>query len=174
MTPFVKTILTTLCAVNLASSISIAQPPPHPAIGSSAQPPLIISNHPAIYDSAGMLLPWTSWPNAVRLEMQWYLHCPITHGYPNFVWMTFMDGHYQPDPRRSDFIPATQDGMGIISYLKYYVYDKRRNKKVLGWAKYMGDYLIRECNTPDSGRYPGKVPAAKEGKARPRMATACA
>jgi hypothetical protein len=86
--------------------------------------------------------------------MQWYLQCPITHGYPNFVWMTFMDGHYQPDPRRSDFIPATQNGMGIISYLKYYAYDQRRNKKVLEWAKYMGDYLIDNANTPDSGRYP--------------------
>ena len=115
---------------------------------------VVIGNHPAIYDGDGMLLPWTSWQDAISREMQWYLHCPVTHGYPNFVWMTFMDGNYQPDPSRSDFIPATQNGMGIISYLKYYVYDKRRNKKVLEWAKYMGDYLINDCNTPDSGRYP--------------------
>jgi hypothetical protein len=69
--------------------------------------------------------------------------------------MTFVDGNYQPDPRRSDFIPATQNGMGIISYLKYYVYGGRRNKKVLAWAKYMGDYLVNESNTPNTGRYPG-------------------
>ena len=57
----------------------------------------MIGNHKAIYDNKGMLLPWTSWQNAVNLEMQWYLHCPVTHGYPNFVWITFMDGNYQPD-----------------------------------------------------------------------------
>ena len=116
--------------------------------------PVEIGNHTAVYDGKGMLLPWTSWEDAVHREMQWYLQCPVTHGYPNFVWMTFMDGDYQPDPRRSDFIPATQNGMGILSYLKYYVYDKRRNKKVLDWAKYMGDYLINDSNTPDVGRYP--------------------
>jgi hypothetical protein len=113
-----------------------------------------IGNHSAVYDSNGRLLPWISWQNAIELEMQWYLNCPVTHGYPNFVWMTFMDGNYQPDARRSDFIPAMQNGMGIISYLKYYVYTQRRNKKVLEWAKYMGDYLIKESNTPDTGRYP--------------------
>jgi len=65
-----------------------------------------------------------------------------------------MDGNYQPEVDRKDFIPATQNGMGIISYLKYYEYDKRRNKKVLDWARYMGDYLVKEANTPDEGRYP--------------------
>ena len=113
-----------------------------------------IGNHQAIYDNKGMLLPWITWADAVDREMQWYLHCPVTHGYPNFIWMTFMDGNYEPDARRSDFIPATQNGMGIISYLKYYVYDHRRDNRVLLWAKYMGDYLIKESNTPDEGRYP--------------------
>jgi len=116
--------------------------------------PVIIGNHPAVYDEKGMLLPWTGWQHAIELEMQWYLHCPVTHGYPNFIWMTFMEGNYQPDPKRNDFIPATQNGMGIISYLKYYKYTHRRNKKVLDWAKYMGDYLIKESNTPDEGKYP--------------------
>jgi hypothetical protein len=69
--------------------------------------------------------------------------------------MTFMDGNYAPDKQRSDFIPATQNGMGIISYLEYYNFDKRRNPKILEWARYMGDYLVNECNTPDSGSYPG-------------------
>jgi len=142
----IKSILT-LCVVHLLSSPAFAQPKGHPSV--------VIGNHPARYDSSGILLPWISWQNAVNLEIQWYLQCPITHGYPNFVWMTFMDGNYQPDPRRSDFIPATQNGMGIISYLKYYIYDKRRNKKVLDWAKYMGDYLVNESNTPDVGHYPG-------------------
>jgi hypothetical protein len=117
-------------------------------------PTVQIGNHHAIYDADGHLLPWISWQKAVEAEMNWYLNCPVTHGYPNFISMTFMDGNYQPDARRSDFIPAMQNGMGIISYLKYYVYDRRRNKKVLEWAKYMGDYLIKESNTPDTGRYP--------------------
>ena len=116
---------------------------------------VMIGNHHASYDSTGMLRPWISWEDAVRREMQWYLTCPVNHGYPNFVWMTFMDGQFQPDPARRDFIPATQNGMGIISYLKYYCFDKKRNTKVLGWAKYMGEYLVKECNTPNEGRYPG-------------------
>ena len=139
-------MVTTLCAAHLLSAAAIAQ--------SNKGHDVIIGNHAAIYDNNGMLLPWTSWKDAIAREMQWYLNCPITHGYPNFVWMTFMDGNYQPDPRRSDFIPAMQNGMGILSYLKYYVYDSRRNKKVLEWAKYMGDYLINESNTPNTGRYP--------------------
>jgi hypothetical protein len=133
--------------VLFVSCTTLAQSRPAPRVQ--------IGNHPAVYDANGRLLPWISWQKAIELEMQWYLNCPVTHGYPNFVWMTFMDGNYQPDARRSDFIPAMQNGMGIISYLKYYVYDQRRNKKVLEWAKYMGDYLIKESNTPDTGRYPG-------------------
>ena len=129
----------------LISSVSIAQKVPKQ---------ITIGNHTAIYNNKGMLLPWTSWENAVNIEMNWYLHCLVTHGYPNFVWITFMDRNYQADSNRKDFIPATQNGMGIISYLKYYVYSKRENKKVLEWAKYMGDYLVNESNTPDEGKYP--------------------
>jgi hypothetical protein len=117
-------------------------------------PAVMIGNHPAHYDNNGMLLPWIPWQDAIAREMQWYLNCPVTHGYPNFVWMTFMDGNYQPDPRRSDFIPATQNGMGIISYLKYYAYDKHRHPRILQWARLMGDYLVNESNTPDEGRFP--------------------
>jgi hypothetical protein len=36
-------------------------------------PSVIIGNHPALYDSNGVLLPWTSWQNAIHLEMHWYL-----------------------------------------------------------------------------------------------------
>jgi len=126
----------------------------HPSISQTVKQELTIGNHKAVYDNKGMLLPWTSLRNAVDLEMQWYLNCPETHGYPNFMWMTFMDGNYQPDIKRNDFIPATQNGMGIISYLKYYAWSKRKNKKVLEWAKYMGNYLVKESNTPDEGKYP--------------------
>lgn len=84
--------------------------------------------------------------------MNRYFNCPIENGYPRFVWMTLMDGNYQPNPKRPSFIPAMQNGTGIISYLKYYQWTK--NPKVLEWARYMGDYLIKENLTPDSGKYP--------------------
>ena len=115
---------------------------------------VIIGNHTAVYDKEGMLLPWSSWDSAVHLEMQWYLNCPLTHGYPNFVWMTFMEGNYQPDKDRNDFIPATQNGMGIISYLKYYAAQSKKDARVLQFARYMGDYLVKESLTPDTGKYP--------------------
>ena len=54
--------------------------------------------------------------------MQWYLRCPIEHGYPRFVFMTLMDGAYQPVESRRDTIPAMQNGMAILSYVKYYAY----------------------------------------------------
>ena len=130
---------------------AIAQQPPH----SPSRPSTMIGNHTAIYGKNGMLQPWIPWEEAINREIRWYLTCPVTHGYPNFVWMTFMDGSFRPDPTRKDFIPATQLGMGIISYLKYYRFDKKRNPKVLQWAQYMGEYLVRECNTPNGGRYPG-------------------
>jgi hypothetical protein len=120
----------------------------------AAKQNLTIGNHRAIYDGNGILLPWTSWEDAIGREMQWYLNCPVEHGYPNFIWMTFMDGNYRPDSQRQDFIPATQNGIGIISYLKYYQQTGLKDKRILDWARYMGDYLLKESNTPDEGRYP--------------------
>ncbi len=102
-----------------------------------------IGNHKAVYDAHGTLLPWTSWQDALDREMKWYLNSPIENGYPRFVWMTFMDGDYKPIQRQPDFIPATQLGMGIISYLKYYAYTRKENPKVLEFARYMGDYLVK-------------------------------
>ncbi|MHB8519496.1 MAG: hypothetical protein ACYDH9_01945 [Limisphaerales bacterium] len=113
-----------------------------------------LGNHPAVYDKQGVLLPWTSWRDAIGREVNWYLNCPIEHGYPRFVFMTFMRGDYRPDEKRLDFIPAMQNGMGIISYLKYYAYTGRQNPKVLQFARSMGDYLAKENLTPDTGKYP--------------------
>ncbi len=86
--------------------------------------------------------------------MAYYLRCPIEHGYPRFVVMTFMNKDYTADPHRPDFIPAMQNGMGIISYLKYYAYTGKKNPKVLQFARYMGDYLVNDSLTPDAGKYP--------------------
>ncbi len=116
---------------------------------------VMIGNHTAMYDDKGMLLPWMPWQAAINKEMQWYLKSPAEHGYPNFVWMTFMDGNFQPDVNRKDFIPATQNGMGIISYLKYYKYTGSNNAAILKQAISMGDYLVKESSTPNEGHYPG-------------------
>jgi hypothetical protein len=45
-----------------------------------------------------------------------------------------MDGQNEPIKSRPDVIPATQNGVGIISYLKYYDYTGRRNAKALEFA----------------------------------------
>ncbi len=115
--------------------------------------PSNIGFHNAVYDEGGKLLPWTNWSHALRLEMDWYLNCPVgENGYPVFIYTTFMDENYKP--YRTDFIPSTQLGMGIISYLKYFYYTGRADPKVLKLARLMGDYLIEESLTPDKGAYP--------------------
>jgi len=113
-----------------------------------------IGNHRAVYDAHGALLPWSPWRDAIQREVNWYLNCPVEHGYPRFVYTTFMDGNYEPLAENASFIPATQDGMGIISYLKYYAWQGKKDPRVLRIARYMGDYLVKEGNTPDEGKYP--------------------
>ena len=120
---------------------------------SRAQNP-IIGNHAAVYNAEGILLPWTSWTDAITREMNWYFACPYENGYPRFVVMTFMDGDYAPIAKRQDFIPAMQNGMGIISYLKYYAWTRKANPQTLEFARLMGDYLVKESLTPDTGKYP--------------------
>jgi len=119
----------------------------------SAETPTI-GNHRAVYDAKGMLAPWTSWTDALQREMKWYLACPLENGYPRFVTVTFMDGEYRPLAKHMDTIPAMQNGAGIISYLKYYAWSGKKNPKILEFARSMGDYLVKESLTPDSGKYP--------------------
>jgi hypothetical protein len=119
-----------------------------------AKSQVMLGSHQAKYAADGTLLPWTSWTDALDREMKWYERCPIEHSYPRFVWLTFMDGQYQPIKNRPDIIPAMQNGVGIISYLKYYEYTGRKNAKILEFARYMGDYLVKESLTPDTGKYP--------------------
>jgi hypothetical protein len=119
-----------------------------------SQPPAAIAGHPARFDARGRLLPWTSWKVALEQEMQFYRQCPLDHGYPRFVLATFLDGEWTPDPLRTDTIPATQNGMGIVSYLKYHAWSGGQELAYLQTARFMGDYLVRESLTPDEGRYP--------------------
>src|SRR5271154_5908901 len=116
--------------------------------------PVVIAGHAAKFDPEGQLLPWIPWNKALDLEMRFYEVAPADHGYPIFVTTTFLDGNWQPSADRSDTIPATQDGMGIISYLKFYEMRGKRDPRTLAIARSMGDYLITEDLTPDSGKYP--------------------
>lgn len=116
--------------------------------------PIVIAGHTAIFDALGRLRPWVSWSEALRLEMQFYQRCPRDHGYPRFVLATFLDGNWIPHPDRTDTIPSTQNGMGILSYLKFHEFCGRPESVYLSTAASMGDYLVREALTPTSGRYP--------------------
>jgi hypothetical protein len=115
----------------------------------------LIAGHTAKFDSHDALLPWTSWKQALVLEMRFYQQCPRERSYPRFVSNTFLDGDWNPLPDRTDTIPATQNGMGILSYLKYYEFTGRGDEATLATARSMGDYLIKESLTPDTGKYPG-------------------
>jgi hypothetical protein len=101
----------------------------------------------------GRLLPWTSWTAALDREMNFYQGCPLDHGYPRFIHATFLDGDWNPFPDRTDTIPATQNGMGILSYLKFYEL-RGRDPRFLATACFMGDYLATETLTPRTGSYP--------------------
>jgi hypothetical protein len=113
-----------------------------------------LGSHPAHYAPDGALLPWTPWPDALAREMAWYQRCPVDHGYPRFVSETFLDGAWQPLAGRTDTIPATQNGLGIISYLKYFQFTGRQQPGFVRTARLMADYLLREASTPAEGKYP--------------------
>jgi hypothetical protein len=100
------------------------------------------------------LQPWTSWNDALDREMNFYQQCPAERGYPRFVLATFLDGDWIPTSNRTDTIPATQNGMGILSYLKFHELRGRQDPRFLRTARAMGDYLVEEALTPRSGRYP--------------------
>ena len=116
--------------------------------------PVVIATHEARFDAEGRLLPWIAWNTALDLEMRFYQQCPLDHGYPRFVSVTFLDSNWEPQPDRKDTIPATQNGMGILSYLKFYELRGKRDPAYLNTARAMGDYLINEALTPDAGKYP--------------------
>lgn len=138
------------------ASLILVQQKELPAQTSHNYMPTKIGWHEAVYDDnkkEPKLVPWTTWDNALEREMNWYLNAPLNeHGYPSYVYITFMDENYKP--YRNDFIPATQNGMGIISYLKFWNYKGGTNTKVLEVAKKMGDYLVKEANTANEGVYP--------------------
>jgi hypothetical protein len=113
-----------------------------------------LAGHAPRFDALARLQPWTSWTEALDLEMNFYRQCPLEHGYPRFVSVLFLDADWVPVPDRFDSIPATQNGMGIISYLKFHELRGGAVRGYLETACAMGDYLVRETLTPRAGRYP--------------------
>jgi hypothetical protein len=116
--------------------------------------PIVLGGHPVRFDASGGMLPWTSWNAALDGEMEFYQQCPADHGYPRFVQATFLDGNWTPYPDRTDTIPSTQNGMGILSYLKFHELRGKRDARFLHTACAMGDYLVKETLTPSAGKYP--------------------
>ncbi|HZC65415.1 MAG TPA: hypothetical protein VE545_02500, partial [Candidatus Dormibacteraeota bacterium] len=116
--------------------------------------PTLIAGHEAKFDAQMQLLPWIPWNTALDREMHFYETAPLDHGYPIFVTTTFLDGDWRPLPGRKDTVPATQNGLGIISYLKFYELRGKRDAKTLSIARAMGDYLIKEDLTLEGGAYP--------------------
>ena len=152
LSPAVLAVTWTFCGIVVLSSWARAQEL-GTAVPAKSAAPKKIGFHTAVYDAQGKLLPWTSWDDALQREVNWYLKCPVDgHGYPLFASTTFMDGQYKPS--RRDNIPCTQDGMGILSYLKYWEYTGRNDQRILTWARKLGDYLVRETLTPNRGAYP--------------------
>ncbi|MCK9638397.1 MAG: hypothetical protein M0R39_00685 [Prolixibacteraceae bacterium] len=113
-----------------------------------------IGFHQAIYDQKGKLLPWISWEEALKKEMTWYYKAPLgKSGYPVYFYSTFIDSDYKP--YKTDIIPSTQLGMGILSYLKYWEFTGKSDSLPLKYAIKMGQFLIHEASTPNVGKYPG-------------------
>jgi hypothetical protein len=128
----------------------------NPSVGTAIaeQAPLTIAGHVLRFDASGQLLPWTPWTRALELEMNFYRQCPLDHGYPRFACETFLDGSWTPVASRTDIIPATQNGMGILSYLKFHALHGEQEPAWLATARLMGDYLMNETLTPAAGKYP--------------------
>lgn len=116
--------------------------------------PVVIAGHEARFDREGRLDPWISWRETLAREMAFYQSCPNDRGYPRFAYVTFLDAEWRPQADRTDTIPATQSGMGIISYLKYAAWRPESTGSCLTVARGLGNYLVQEANTPHEGRYP--------------------
>jgi hypothetical protein len=110
-----------LCALSLPPFLLLTQP----AL------PIRVATHEARFDPQGHLLPWISWTTALDREMHFYQRCPAGHGYPRFASVTFLNGDWTPQTDPNDTISATQDGLGIISYLKFY---ELRGKQDPAWG----------------------------------------
>jgi hypothetical protein len=120
--------------------------------GRAAQPQRI-GFHAARYNKRGRLTPWLPLGEVIEREMAWYRKCSVeSHGYPSWVCATFINDDYKPF--KKDIVAACQNGMGILSYLKYWELQGRSDSSILTMARLQGDYLIKEALTVDAGVYP--------------------
>jgi hypothetical protein len=113
--------------------------------------PVVIATHEARFDALGRLLTWTSSSTALGREMHFYQQCWEEHCDQRFVSVTFLDGQWKPLSDRTDTIPATQDGMGIVSYFKFYELRGKRRGACLKTARTFGDDLVQGASTAAAG-----------------------
>lgn len=115
--------------------------------------PAVIGFHEAHYNADGKLVPYAPLREIVRRELAWYRQCAVEHhGYPSWVYATFINDDYRPF--KTDIVPGCQNGMGILGYLKYWRFTGNANYWALDLARKQGDFLIREALTPNRGAYP--------------------
>ncbi len=113
--------------------------------------PVLIATHEARFDALGRLLTWTSSNTALGREMHFYQQCPEEHCGQRFGSVTFLDGEWKPLSDRTDTIPATQDGMGIVFYFKFYELRGKRRGACLKTARTCGDDLVQGASTAAVG-----------------------
>jgi hypothetical protein len=126
--------------------------------------------------------PWASVAAALDAEMAWYARSPpAQYGLPTWMYSTFVDGNYSIElpqvpycvraclypsvawshspnlhSRRQglEVIAAMQDGMAIISYLKYWQrMGARADDVTLRLATQVGDFLLTQALTAPVGVY---------------------
>lgn len=133
---------------------------------------MIIAGHRARLDADGDLAPWAPWLSVLDRELDFYRQCPAERGYPRFVCESFLDEHWVPYPDRSDIIPAMQNGMGILSYLKFAALRGARHGWLTSAACAMGDFLVDVAVTPADGAWP-RFPRSTGRRAQFPLAADC-
>lgn len=142
----------------------------------SVAQPITIGFYNASFDSDGNLLAQSQWEAALQREVGYYKLCPRGslgapssalcpralmiailscvgyNNWPIFVYNTFLGP--KCDPQNIQIIPGMHNGMGILSYLKYYDLFGRSDPFALEVATAMGDYVCDEALTAPIGKYP--------------------
>ena len=86
--------------------------------------------------------------------MNFYQQCPFDHGYPRFACETFLDAEL--DSERGAHRHHSRDpkwhGNHFVSQISRHA--RQQQPAWLATARLLGDYLVKEVLTPDTGKYP--------------------
>lgn len=128
-----------------------------------APPQAVVGFHNASLDADGNLLPPAFFNHSVQRAMDasvaYYASAPpasFSHGFPPWVWSTFTNGNYTPTS--TDIVAAMSDGLGILSYVKYFhraAAGRGGNATAaMQGARWLADYLIAFAATWPVGAWP--------------------